>query len=266
MLSLATIGLLVVTACAPSESAGGGARESVPAPEREKTLTVMIQREPGSFDIQMTMDRGSSRAGGVNHVASIVKAELTREDEAGQRQPWLATEIPTQAKGTAVVNPDNTMDVTWKLRPDIFWHDGTPVTTADYVFRHMAMDELQIVGNLPKGFLKSVTALDAKTMVVRWSVPYVRYDEEAVTNLPRHILGDLYDRDKDALAVSRYFRNEFVGTGPFKLVEWEPGSHIEFRRHDLYHLGVPPIHRVFLRFVSDPNTMVANLLSGAVDV
>ena len=103
-------------------------------------------------------------------------------------------------------------------------------------------------------------------MVVRWSVPYVRYDEANIEKLPKHILGDLFDKDKDALPLSRYFRGEFVGTGPFKLVEWVEGSHMEFRRHELYHLGVPPIHRVFLRFIPDINTMVANLLAGAVDV
>ncbi|MBI4213410.1 MAG: hypothetical protein HY534_03805 [Chloroflexi bacterium] len=264
-LSLAMVGLLVVTACAPSPSAGGGAEPAAPAPEREKTLTAMIQREPGSFDQSFTA-MGSSRSGGVNHVYPIVRAEISRVDEAGQRQPGLATEIPTQAKGTVVMNPDGTMDVTWKLRPDIYWHDDTPVTTGDFLFRHKVNQELQIVGNLPPGFLKSVTALDPKTMVVRWSVPYVRYDEANVEKLPQHILGDLYDRDKDALILSRYFRGEHVGTGPFKLVEWVEGSHMEFRRNERYHLGVPPIHRLFLRFVPDINTMVANLLAGVVDV
>ncbi len=264
-LSLVMIGFLVLTACAPTQSAGGGEQPAGPVPEKEKTLTAMIQREPGSFDIEMTSDRGSSRAGGVNHLGAIAKAELSRVDESGARIPQLAVDIPSQAKGSVVLNPDSTMDVTWKLRPDIYWHDGAPITTADFVFRETAITELQIIGNRPP-ITFTVSAPDPRTLVVRWAGPYVNFHEGGVSVLPKHILGDLYAQDKDALPRSRYFRGDFVGTGPFKVVEWADGSHIEFRRHEQYALGVPPIHRLFLKFVPDTNVMVANLLSANVDV
>src|SRR5207248_5649784 len=44
------------------------------------------------------------------------------------------------------------------------------------------------------------------------------------------------------------------------------GSHIEFARNDDYYLGRPNFDRLFVRFVPDANAMVANILSGAVDV
>ncbi len=268
VLSALMIGLVLVTACAPTQNAGSGAgQQSGPVPEREKTLTAMIQREPGSFDTSMTSDFGAARAGGVQHVPRIVRDTLSDLDESGQRRPLLAAEIPNLSNRTLVLNPDGTMDATWKLRPNIFWHDGTPVTSADYLFRFTAETELQItVGNLPRGLRTSVTAPDSQTVVVHWSVPFVRFDEGGVEHLPKHILGDLYAQDRDAMPLSRYFRGEYVGTGAFKLVEWEPGSHMEFRRNEQYHGGVPKIHRLLLRFVPDTNTMVANLLSGAVDV
>jgi peptide/nickel transport system substrate-binding protein len=58
---------------------------------------------------------------------------------------------------------------------------------------------------------------------------------------------------------------EFVGLGPYKLTQWEPGSHLELNRFDDYWRGRPPLDRVIVRFLGDPNTMVANVLSGAVD-
>ncbi|MBI4212877.1 MAG: hypothetical protein HY534_01080 [Chloroflexi bacterium] len=265
-LSLLTIGFVVLTACAPSPSTGSGAQPGAPAPEREKTITAMIQREPGSFDTEITQDRGGARAGGVQHVGAIVDVALTRTDDFGQREGMLATTVPTQANGMVKLNPDGSMEVTWKLRPDIYWHDGPPVTTADYVFRERVIAELQIVGTRPPVAMLGVTPIDEKTMMVKWAGPYINYDTGGIANLPKHILGDLYERDKEALPLSRYFRGEFVGTGPFKLVEWADGSHMEFRRNEQYHLGVPKVHRIFLRFVPDSNTMVANLLSGAVEV
>lgn len=33
-----------------------------------------------------------------------------------------------------MLNPDGTMDTTWKLRPNEKWHDGTPFTAEDLVF------------------------------------------------------------------------------------------------------------------------------------
>ncbi|MBI4213605.1 MAG: hypothetical protein HY534_04780 [Chloroflexi bacterium] len=266
-LSLAMVGLIVWAACAPSPSPAGGAQPAVPAPEREKTLTAMIQREPGSLDTSMTSDFGGARAGGVQHVPRIVRDGLSDLDESGQRVPLLAAEVPDLTKRTLVLNSDGTMDAIWRLRPDIFWHDGTPVTSADFVFRFTAETDLQItVGNLPRGLRTSVTAPDPRTVVVHWAVPFVRFDEGGIDHLPKHILGGLFEQDKDALPKSRYFHGEYVGTGAFKLVEWASGSHMEFRRNEQYYRGAPKIHRLFLRFVPDSNTMVANLLSGAVDV
>ncbi|MBI4213606.1 MAG: hypothetical protein HY534_04785 [Chloroflexi bacterium] len=265
-LSLAMIGLLVVTACAPSQSAGGGAEPAAPAPEKEKTIIAMIQREPGSLDIELTQDRGSSRAGGAQHVAGIVKDGLTATDEGGQRVPQLATVVPSQANGMVVLNADGTMDVTWKLRPDIYWHDGAPVTTADYIFRERVIAELQIVGTRPAVAMLGVTAIDDKSMVVKWAGPYINYDEGGIANLPKHILGPVYEQDKEALPRNRFFRGEHVGTGAFKLVEWVDGSHLDFRRFEQYYGGVAKVHRIILRLVPDTNVMVANLLSGTVEV
>ena len=41
---------------------------------------------------------------------------------------------------------------------------------------------------------------------------------------------------------------------------------MEFSRNDDYWQGRPPLDRVFIRFMADPNTMVANILAGEVDV
>jgi ABC-type transport system substrate-binding protein len=39
-----------------------------------------------------------------------------------------------------------------------------------------------------------------------------------------------------------------------------------FTRFDAYHQGRPPLDRVVVRFLGDQNTMIANILSGTVDL
>ena len=39
--------------------------------------------------------------------------------------PVLAAEMPTLENGGVKLRPDGGMDVTWKLRPGVKWHDGT---------------------------------------------------------------------------------------------------------------------------------------------
>ena len=65
------------------------------------------------------------------HAASLVLEPLARYDENGRLVPALADDIPTvDNRGVAA----DLMSVTWSLRKDVVWSDGTPFTAADVVF------------------------------------------------------------------------------------------------------------------------------------
>lgn len=63
--------------------------------------------------------------------ASMIIEPLGRYDETGALVPFLAAEIPTLENGG--VSADFT-SITWKLKPDLLWSDGTPVTANDVKF------------------------------------------------------------------------------------------------------------------------------------
>ena len=65
------------------------------------------------------------------HAASLVLEPLARYDENGGMVPALAAEIPTVENGG--ISAD-LLSVTWTLRDDVVWSDGTPFTAADVVF------------------------------------------------------------------------------------------------------------------------------------
>src|SRR5207249_8253325 len=95
---------------------------------RPKVLTIGIQREPPSFNAYLT--QGGSTTGGATQVFPIAHDYLMVEaDKAGGRwEPRLAAERIAVERGTWQVNPDGSMDTTWKLRPRVTWQDGTPFT------------------------------------------------------------------------------------------------------------------------------------------
>nr|MDJ0961233.1 ABC transporter substrate-binding protein [Acidimicrobiia bacterium] len=50
--------------------------------------------------------------------------------------PDVITEVPTEENGGLVVNADETLTVTYQIRPDAFWADGTPISGDDFRFTY----------------------------------------------------------------------------------------------------------------------------------
>src|SRR5207253_2165317 len=84
--------------------------------------------------------------------------------------------------------------------------------------------------------------------------------------MPRHILEELYLRDKQAFTNSPHWNTEFVGLGPYQVTTWVQGSHLELKRFDAYYLGRPSFDTIVVRFIGDGNAAVAGLLAGSIDV
>jgi peptide/nickel transport system substrate-binding protein len=176
-----------------------------------------------------------------------------------------------RGQGTWQLNPDGTMDTTWRIHPGVTWHDGTPFTTADLLFAFQVFKdpELPTRGEEAGRLMAWATAPDAHTLAVHWSAPYATATRDpllALTPLPRHLLQAAYEQDKAEFVNHPRFSTEFIGLGPYRVLRWEPGSHIEFGRSGDYYRGVPPLSMVILRFMNDPNSMAASILAGEVDV
>lgn len=92
------------------------------------------------------------------------------------------------------------------------------------------------------------------------------FSQELGLPLPRHILEATASSDKAAFATLPYWHEEFVGTGPYRLAEFERGSRITLEASDVYFLGQPKIDRVYMLLLGDTNALVTNLLAGTVDV
>ncbi len=237
--------------------AGACGRRSAGTPPSNDLLIVGYDREPD------TLNRFSTHI--LEDIQTCVVEGLTTTDEHMNVIPLLATEVPTIANGGVRLRPDGGMDVTWKLRPGVVWHDGKPFTSADVRFTVDAINGPNYNPESTDGFdrISSVDTPDAQTAVVHYREIYAPYDIQFIRGtLPKHVLeGRDIDRAQD------YNRNP-LGTGPYRVAEWKAGEYILLERVPHYWRGdeYPVIRRLLFKFIANTNTRINQLKSGEVHV
>jgi peptide/nickel transport system substrate-binding protein len=243
---------------------------SASLPKTLKTLRIGMQ---GSNEqpSPATYGRAGSGSAAQEHFF-LFHANLTALDTQGELVPRIAEKIPSINDGDWKVLPNGGMEITWKLRPNVYWHDGTPLTAEDFVFGFQIISDAELpiepLGQSPN--IAEVRAADARTVVMTWksrsSFGNVN-GNDGVPALPRHLLEGIYvGGDKVGFDNSPLWRELWVGLGPYRLTQWERGSHIEAHAFDQYFLGRPHVDRLIIRYVGDVNALVANVLAGEIDV
>src|SRR4029453_2383960 len=215
----------IASGCVPSTAPGAPANPTgqVGAPGAPKVLRIVASRKFSTF-AQFTGVATSSST--ETEVRNIVHDFLVVADENGVYQPQLAVEVPSLEKGTWRLNPDGTMDTTWRIRPNVTWQDGQPFTADDLLFTYTAYKApaLPSYYGAALDLMTGAEVVDPQTFVVHWSKPYFQADlAPGLDPLPRPTLDTLYKTNKDGFDTSPFFRQEFVGTGPYRIKTWVEG-------------------------------------------
>ncbi len=179
--------------------------------------------------------------------------------------PVLVTEIPTADNGG--ISEDG-RTITFTLRDDIVWSDGTPVTADDFVFTYeMNVDPANTVGSTyPYDQIESIDAPDPQTVVVTFAEPFAPWLATLWHSiLPAHVLRPVFD-EAGTLDEAEWNLAPTVGVGPYRFEEWESGSFARFVRNENWHGTPPNIDEIFFRFVPDDASQVAALQNGEGDL
>ena len=167
----------------------------------------------------------------------ITLEPLASFNNDGELVPFLAAEIPSKANGGVAADGKS---VTWKLKPDVKWSDGTPFTAEDVVFTYNFIANPQ-VGAVSAGtyeVVESVEAIDKHTVKVNfkevnpaWSLVFVGGEGMI---LPKHI----YEPYNGANAREAPANLKPIGTGAYRVVNFKSGDVViyepnpEFRQVD----------------------------------
>jgi peptide/nickel transport system substrate-binding protein len=201
----------------------------------------------------------------------LFNATLAYDDERGAWHPYLAEALPELNTDSWRVFPDGRMETTYRIKPNLTWHDGQPFTTDDIAFavRVYQNPEFGIAASIPQVLIEEVATPDPRTVVIRWHRPYAGAATlpAAFLPLPRHILeGPLQSQSMDAFSNHPYWTQQYVGLGPYRIDRWEPGTAIEAVGFTGHALGAPKIPRMRLVFIADYDAIVANLLAGGAHI
>lgn len=246
----------------PSPGETGGRPQGTP-----KRIVAVALGEPATFNAKVNAVQ--IPAPGADVLEDLVSAGFARGDGRGELAPLLAEAVPTLENGLWKLFPDGRMETTWRIRPAARWHDGAPFTADDVLFSKLpAQDrELSVLRDSTFDLVEALEAPDSHTVVVKWREPYIDADQIFAKNLlPKHLLERAYLEDRATFAQLPYWNQEFVGTGAYKLREWAVGGYVVLDAFEQYVLGRPRIDEIEVRFISDANTVLANLLAGTVDL
>jgi peptide/nickel transport system substrate-binding protein len=249
---------------APTGDAGSAAAVHTAAPKR---ILAAVRASPISLAQRRTQPTSGS-VPGLDAIEELMSAGLVHMNDQGQVLAQLAEAVPSLDNGLWKLLPDGRMETTVHIRSDARWHDGAPVTSDDVLFTTTVEQDKEAGApkNLTYDLVESITAPDPRTVVVTWKQPYTEADSmfsyEVAPPMPRHLLADAYNADKASFYSVPYWNTEFVGAGPYQLREWVTDSHIIMTANDSYVLGRPKIDEIEVRFIADPNTLMANVLAG----
>jgi len=188
-------------------------------------------------------------------VRTLMFNSLVKKDNKFDYVGELASNIQRSEDGLAY---------TFTIRDGVKFHDGRLLTSADakYTFdtvlaRPFAKSASFFEGSgaNKKGYVKSVEAPDAHTLIVRLNSPWVGLLPNLV---PIAIIpSDSYESEK----------THPLGTGPFKFIRYDESQQVlDVEANPEYWEGAPQIKSLRVRVISESNALQSELLSGRVDV
>ena len=216
------------SAAAPSSAAVGS----------KDTLTIYVGAESSSGFDPMT-GYGSSGA------YTFFHSRLLRFDQNMKLQNDLAT-------GHTI--SDDGLTYTYTLRNDVVFSDGNPLKASDVVFSYLtARDGASSSLDLTK--LADAKALDDRTVEFTLTERFSSF--ESITGKLCIVPEAGYDEQE--------YRANPIGSGPFKLVQWDKGQQIIIEPNELYYGTISPFKQITVLFL-DGEAVLANAQSGMLDV
>jgi peptide/nickel transport system substrate-binding protein len=199
----------------------------------------------------ITSDNASHEIGGLIY-SGLVRYDKDLEPVGELAESWT-------------FSPD-CLDLTFRLRRGVTWHDGKPFTASDVVFTYEATVDPRTPSPYKSDYseVEVVEALDAHTVHVRYRKPYAKaLVSWAQSVLPKHLLESYVKAGKIKEAPQNW--QSPVGTGPYRFHALKGGEKIVLVANQSYFEGRPNLSRVVYRIIPSQATTFLELKAKAID-
>jgi peptide/nickel transport system substrate-binding protein len=239
------------------EACGGGSTQTSQTPKKGGHVI------EGNFSDIRTLNSMLSSDTASNQVIGLMFDGLLNYKKNGDLVPALASDLPkTSSDG---------LTYTFKLRDNLKFSDGHPLTADDVVFTYqLAYDpKYKAVSSPRRGdlskYIASVTAQDPKTVVIQTTQVFAPFlaNHALYGILPKHVLGDL---DPKAVNTADFNTAPSVTNGAFKFVKWEKGQQVTLARNDNYWNGPAYLDSYVYKVLPDSVAVTNQLKTGEIDI
>ena len=209
---------------------------------QDKAIVIGTDVDAGTLDPRLTRDTTAYRT------ADLIYAGLVHLTPSLEAVPDLAESWES---------PDPTTFI-FKLRPDLKFSDGSPLTADDVVFTYTSAINPDF--NAPDRALytpiTAIEALDPLTVKFTLSAPYA----PLLSYLDKGIVS------KAATEAGRDPATDPLGAGPMTLVAWNRGSDIILKANPAYWAGAPEVTDVTVKIIGDNSARAQAFEAGDLDV
>ncbi len=151
--------------------------------------------------------------------------------------------------------------ITFFLRTNVLWHDGTPFTAEDVKFTYEKLIDPGVKTPYGSDYLlvKNLTVIDPYTLRVTYREPFAPALESwGMGIIPKHIFakGDFNSNPANRAP---------IGTGPYRFKEWKTDEKIVLEANPRYFEGAPYIKRYVYRIIPDQAVQFLELRQQTVD-
>ena len=225
------------TAAMGAGAATGSAASSAAVPAGKSGGDVIIARDRDAVDFDKTMVFSNAS---IWAYVQLFETLTVGSKDGTAVEPWLATSWTQSA---------DKLTWTFKLRTDVTFSDGTPMTSADVKFSLDESSSTKGGWEFINSAIDKITTPDAHTVVIKTKYPWAPLLADLACPSNGIIPNKYAGRAKKAFYTSP------IGTGPFVWDTWKKGSKLTFKKNAKYwRKGLPYLDSVSWQVVPDDNT------------
>jgi peptide/nickel transport system substrate-binding protein len=222
------------------------------------TVTFAAGGDPAGFNINTSKNNGTELQ---NIIANVYPSVF-------RTHPDLVARLDTELMDSAELTAEQPQTVTYRIRNDAVWSDGTPISAADFIYlweqQNGKVKDNDVASTAGYQDIGSVTgSADGKTVTVRFERPFADWPGLFSNLLPSH-----YVRQQPGGWNTGLDRRpeQIPSGGPFRIARHDRDTSVTLERNPRYWGRPAHLDRIIMRTLPDAEAQANAMINGEVDV